>query len=463
MNNITVHLQIHKNQIAVDECLRRFRLNFPNLPMHVHGDNGNDFSYLTQTYNNTEYKHWDISISPRGLSNGNWRGYLERVLITCKRYPNEWILFLEEDVNTLHNNVIFPTSDFAGIKGHKLSKPLTKYIQTLHPDLIDIKYNTCGGSIAKMEAVVKSIEFVLNGNIDMDYITELDYRVTNYSDVLISTILLLNGYIYSEWEQLSETASGVYKLDAVFDHSWKEFYNKNDWNKFINFKMQNNKEYFDKYLETIQSDLSDREKMDINHILNEILNLNVYNNDFISVKEGDVVIDIGVNFGLFSLDALQYNPSKIIGYEPNPKLIGLFKKLNLSNVELNQAAVSNKNGKTTFYENQYPCRSSLYSQMSADTIKSSYEVDVYDINDVLKPHSRIDYFKVDCEGAEYEIFEAIDIDTLSTKINKIAVEFHNPPTDSKVMALISKIQYAGFEVKIDFDGTGTTGMLYAKK
>jgi FkbM family methyltransferase len=227
--------------------------------------------------------------------------------------------------------------------------------------------------------------------------------------------------------------------------------------------MKNNREYFDKYLDTIQSELSDTDKSDINYILNEILNLNVYNNDFISVSEGDVVIDIGVNFGLFSLDALQYNPKKIIGYEPNPKLIGFFKKLNISNVELNQAAVSNKNGKVTFYENTFPGRSSLHSEMSPNTIKSSYEVDVYDINDVLSKHTKVNYFKVDCEGAEYEIFEAIHMDTLSNKIDKIAIEFHNPPTDLKVVGLVSKIQTAGFEVKIDFDGTGTTGMLYARK
>jgi hypothetical protein len=235
-NNITAHLQVHKNKIAVEECLRRFRLNFPTLPMYIHGDNGYDFSYLKEIYNNTEYKHWDVSISPRGLSGGNWRGYLERILLTCKKYPNEWILFLEEDVNTLHNNIIFPKSDFAGIKGHVLSESLTNYIQTLYPDLIDIKYNTCGGSIAKMDAMVKSIEFILNGNIDMDYITKLDNRVACYSDVLISTTLLLSGYVYSEWEQLSETASGVFKTNAVFDHSWKEFYNKTDWEVFINYK-----------------------------------------------------------------------------------------------------------------------------------------------------------------------------------------------------------------------------------
>jgi len=235
VDNITAHFQVHKNQNAVNECLRRFRLNFPKIPIHIHGDAGDDFSYLKELYN-VEYKHWDNSISPRGLSGGNWRGYLERVLITCKKYPNEWILFLEEDVNTLHNNIIFPTSDFAGIRGHSLTAQLTNYIRTLHPHLTDIKFNMCGGSIAKMEALVKSIEFIFNENIDMDYIAKLDARTIKYSDVLISTILLLNGCIYSEWEQLSETASYIVKPNAVFDHSWKEFYNKDDWQNFINYK-----------------------------------------------------------------------------------------------------------------------------------------------------------------------------------------------------------------------------------
>lgn len=227
--------------------------------------------------------------------------------------------------------------------------------------------------------------------------------------------------------------------------------------------MKNNKEYFEKYLNLIKEELSDIDKRDIDYILNEILNLNVYNNDFVSVSEGDIVIDIGVNFGLFSLDALQYNPSKIIGFEPNPRLNEFFKKMNIPLVELNQAAISDKNGKVTFYENEFPGRSSLHSNMSTNTIKSSYEVNVYNINDVLTKYDKINYFKVDCEGAEYEIFEAIDMNVLSNKIDKIAIEFHNPPTDLKVVGLVSKIASADFETKIDFDGTGTTGMLYARK
>jgi hypothetical protein len=64
MNNITAHLQVHKNQLAVDEFLRRFRNHFPNVKLYVHGDNGFDYSSLKEVYN-FEYTHWDNSISPR--------------------------------------------------------------------------------------------------------------------------------------------------------------------------------------------------------------------------------------------------------------------------------------------------------------------------------------------------------------------------------------------------------------
>ena len=234
MDNISAHLQVHKNQKAVDEFLRRFRLHFPKINLYIHGDNGYDYSALKDVYD-FEYTHWDTSISPRGLSGGNWRGYLERVLMSCKKYDSEWMIFLEEDVNTLHNNIIFPTCDFAGIKGHCFTNEFTSYVRNLYPNMSDIRYNMCGGSIVKMKPLIESIESVLNGKFNLDEISKLDSRIINYSDVLVSAILLLNGCTYGEWEQLSETASGVFKENAIFDHSWKEFYNKTDWETFVNY------------------------------------------------------------------------------------------------------------------------------------------------------------------------------------------------------------------------------------
>jgi hypothetical protein len=233
INTISCHFQAHRNEIAVEECLRRFRVHFPNIPIYLHGDNGYDFSQF-ETKFNLKYTHWNDNAPPRGFSDGTkWKTYLERVLLTCKTFPNEWLLFLEEDVNTLGNNIHPPNSDFAGVIGHSLSFKLSNYIKEIHPHHKIIRYNMCGGSIVKVDAMIKSIESVFSGKIDIDMIATMDNRIIRYSDILISTILLLNGYTYSEWSCLSETNSGIYKENVVFDHSWKEFYNKSDWEYFI--------------------------------------------------------------------------------------------------------------------------------------------------------------------------------------------------------------------------------------
>ena len=63
------------------------------------------------------------------------------------------------------------------------------------------------------------------------------------------------------------------------------------------------------------NDLKPGEKHNVYTVFNEITTHNVYNNDYVSVEENDLVIDIGFNYGLFSLTSLKYKPSKIIAFE----------------------------------------------------------------------------------------------------------------------------------------------------
>jgi FkbM family methyltransferase len=204
-------------------------------------------------------------------------------------------------------------------------------------------------------------------------------------------------------------------------------------------------------------------KKDIHYILNEIFYEKIYNNDFVCVADNDIVFDIGFNYGFFTLDALTYKPKKVIGFEPNPKLVKLFNYLDIASVELHQVAVSDKAGSTIFYENNFSGKSSIHSDINSDTSLNSYQVNICNFNDMAEQYDVIDYLKVDCEGAEYEIFESIPKEFLTNRIRKIALEFHHNINDIKVVKLIDKIKECGFETKIDYKDGDSTGMLYARK
>ena len=217
------------------------------------------------------------------------------------------------------------------------------------------------------------------------------------------------------------------------------------------------------YIKSIVPSLDYNGKKDMHYILNEIFYQKVYNNDFVCVAENDIVFDIGFNYGFFTLDALTYKPKKIIGFEPNPNLVKLFNRLHIDSVELHQSAVSNKAGSTIFYENNFSGKSSIHSDINSDTSSNSYQVNICSFNDMAEQYDVIDYLKVDCEGAEYEIFESIPNEFLTNRIRKIALEFHHNINDIKVVNLISKIKQCGFETKIDYKDGDSTGMLYARK
>lgn len=221
-----------------------------------------------------------------------------------------------------------------------------------------------------------------------------------------------------------------------------------------------------KYVKTIFNDLKPGEKHNVYTVFNEITNLNVYNNDYVSVEENDLVIDIGFNYGLFSLTSLKYKPSKIIAFEPNPKLVKIFTEFyNGDVIKLYQKAVSNENGRTVFYENLDPGMSSIFQEINNVTCGNSYEVEIVNFNDFIIHDNitNIDYLKVDCEGAEYIIFESIPYNFLKDNVKKIAIEFHHQINDEKVQTLINKLKNCNFNLKIVYKENSNIGLIYGKK
>ena len=80
----------------------------------------------------------------------------------------------------------------------------------------------------------------------------------------------------------------------------------------------------------------------------EIFCDNVYSRYGVSLEENDIVVDIGSNQGAFIKYALSNKASTIISCEPNPYCVETIKKYygQHSNLQFNQYAIADKNGKT---------------------------------------------------------------------------------------------------------------------
>lgn len=219
------------------------------------------------------------------------------------------------------------------------------------------------------------------------------------------------------------------------------------------------------YAEKIKPYLTHSEKYCLSATFNEIFIYKVYDNDFVFIEKNDLVIDIGFNFGSFSLFSLYKEPKKIIAFEPNKRLVDLFKSnFNDERIELQNFAVSNYDGTATFFKNENPGLSFI---SNSDENKNESENDVTVINffDYLMRNkiNYIDYLKVDCEGCEFDVIKSLPDAFLGKSINKIVVEFHDFLTSHNVQTIVNRLVNLGFDIKIENKIDKPIGVIYAKK
>lgn len=222
----------------------------------------------------------------------------------------------------------------------------------------------------------------------------------------------------------------------------------------------------DNYVYNLMRSLPYNGKHNVCAVINEIVCQSIYFGSFVDIEEGDVVVDIGFNYGLFSINALKKNPKRIIGFEPNSRLVEVFKK-NVKDtiIEVHNCAVSDTNETVNFYESVNSEMSTIVDEFYRDNTFNVTEVDGWSFMHLMNLHNvdKIDYLKVDCEGAEYKIFRAIPDYYLSNNVKKIAIEFHNNFEHENVQNLIKRLSGLGFEFTHTVQGDSPIGMLYARK
>lgn len=158
-------------------------------------------------------------------------------------------------------------------------------------------------------------------------------------------------------------------------------------------------------------------------IFHEIYNLrDYYDNRKKTIHEGDIVVDLGGNIGVFNRWAYSEGAGKVISFEPDKRY---FKLLSLNSDPrsiLFNAAVSNEVSEMNLYEGQHLGGSNIFG--INDTV--GYKVRTYTLNYLFETGliDKIDFLKIDIEGAELLALEGISDENLM-KVKTISMEYHH--------------------------------------
>lgn len=147
----------------------------------------------------------------------------------------------------------------------------------------------------------------------------------------------------------------------------------------------------------------------------------------LNIKKGDIVLDIGMNIGIFSILAAKAGAGHIFAFEPEESNYNLANK----NIELNgfsdcvssynNAVIGNNDKQRHFSINVKKNKGahSLIEKRGRDTIT----VNCKNFNDILKEF-RPDVIKMDIEGGEMECLRQVNKNLLSN-VREFIMEFHH--------------------------------------
>ena len=190
-------------------------------------------------------------------------------------------------------------------------------------------------------------------------------------------------------------------------------------------------------------------------IYHEIYNLqDYYNNRVKTIKEGDIVVDLGGNMGIFNRWAYSQGASKVISFEPDKRYYQLLSlNANPKSILFN-AAVSHEIGELNLYESDHLGGSNVFS----GTGGKNYPVRTYTLNYLFETGliEKIDFLKVDIEGAEHAAFMGISDENLR-KVRTIAMEYHHSHFNYNVELrenFTKRLNKLGFNSYLLFCGAG---------
>lgn len=154
-------------------------------------------------------------------------------------------------------------------------------------------------------------------------------------------------------------------------------------------------------------------------IKKELTQENLYEK-FFTVKEGDIVVDVGASVGPFVYSILNKKPKEVYCIEPSKDLFPSLVTNTSSYTKITPIIYINK---AITEPNQ---EVKVFSKDNENIYGGIDNYQSFTFNDFIHTYQikKIDFFKLDCEGGEYSIFTENNIDWILSNVGKIAAEFH---------------------------------------
>ncbi len=232
MNKIGFYFNCYKNNFATDNILNIIRNFYPNNPIFLMCDNGNNFTDIAKKYN-CIYYYSSINILGGKLINGNrYMGfsnstclieYLKILEIAIKMCNSEYIVFMEDDSILINHINNFPLHSGGDININYFESLLTeegfKIFKNKYPYAKFNYWNMAGGSIIHCQTLLECIQNTnINDILFFDKYSTHPLGFCHMNDIALSLLLLINGKTNEKWT--NTTKSNILHPD-------KRFYNKN--------------------------------------------------------------------------------------------------------------------------------------------------------------------------------------------------------------------------------------------
>jgi hypothetical protein len=230
MDNLGAYYACFNNKKATEFVLFNFRKYFPNSPICLISDGGENFADIANKYN-TYYFYLNNLFSSGPINQYNSSRTIEwwnRQKMVCDITKSDYIMILEDDVYIKGKFNIEKPFALKGVGKHQSNLFSQKIIDDINL-LGNIKndyYGMCGGSIynANIFKIIyaDTILDIKNNHDTLVKEYNKDYYQLGAVDANITYHFNKRGYSYEEAEWLTEYGKFMYDRPVI--HAWKQYY-----------------------------------------------------------------------------------------------------------------------------------------------------------------------------------------------------------------------------------------------